>query len=41
MFKGKRRNSGTLKNGTGTIILYDKEGNQTDILVYKNGTSIY
>ena len=34
---GKRRSSGTLKNGTGTLIHYFEEGNQTDTLELKDG----
>ena len=34
---GKRRSSGTLNNGTGTLIHYVEEGNQTDTLELKDG----
>jgi antitoxin component YwqK of YwqJK toxin-antitoxin module len=37
---GKPQEKGTLKNGNGTIIHYDENGNQTEILNFKNGVEI-
>jgi len=35
--EGKPVDKGTLKAGTGTVIVYDEEGKQTSVLTYKNG----
>jgi antitoxin component YwqK of YwqJK toxin-antitoxin module len=38
--EGKPVVKGTLKAGTGTVIVYDEEGKQTRVLTYKNGELI-
>jgi len=35
--KGNKRNAGTLKNGNGTVILYNEDGTVSETLTYKNG----
>ena len=37
MQKGNKRDAGTLKNGNGTVILYDEDGTVMEIMTYKNG----
>jgi len=35
--KGNKRDAGTLKNGNGTVILYNEDGTVRETLTYKNG----
>ena len=35
--KRKRRNDGTLKDGTGTLILYNEDDTIKEVLFFKNG----
>ena len=35
--KGNKRDAGTLKNGNGTVILYNVDGKVSETLTYKNG----
>lgn len=38
--KGQKRNPGTLKNGNGTIILYNDDGSVREVVKHKNGIEI-
>lgn len=38
--KGEKRNPGTLKNGNGTLILYNEDGTVRETTSYKNGEAI-
>jgi antitoxin component YwqK of YwqJK toxin-antitoxin module len=37
---GKAQQKGTLKDGNGTVILYDEDGKQTQILEFKDGVEV-
>ena len=37
---GEPQNQGTLKNGNGTVILYNEDGKETAIMTFNNGIEI-